>query len=227
MTNCGSCMYIYVYIYIYSGANIWRLNIPATTTSLNLCWPTVGPIETTLIFIGNWEICPQPSFMIYRHLLEADVSPGSLVVCYYKCHRQLRKVINEGTFWKTDALLYISRAIGTHDDVIKWKHFPRYWSFVRGIHRSPVNSSHKGQRRGALMFSLICAWINAWVHNFEAGGLRRHRANNDVIVKEYTRRQNFFCYEFSWNNKSDHILLCISGQSMSPRMLYIYIHNIW
>ena len=23
-----------------------------------------------------------------------------------------------------------------HDDVIKWKHFPRYWPFVRGIHRS-------------------------------------------------------------------------------------------
>ena len=31
-----------------------------------------------------------------------------------------------------------------HDDVIKWKHFPRYWPFVRGIHRSPVNSPHKG-----------------------------------------------------------------------------------
>ena len=41
-----------------------------------------------------------------------------------------------------------------HDDVIKWKHFPRYWPFVRGIHRSPVNSPHKGQWRGALMFSL-------------------------------------------------------------------------
>ena len=48
----------------------------------------------------------------------------------------------------------------THDDVIKWKHFPRYWPFVRGIHRSPVNSPHKGQWRGALMFSLICVWIN-------------------------------------------------------------------
>ena len=35
-----------------------------------------------------------------------------------------------------------------HDDVIKWKHFPRYWPFVRGIHRSPVNSPHKGQWRG-------------------------------------------------------------------------------
>ena len=51
-----------------------------------------------------------------------------------------------------------------HDDVIKWKHFPRYWTFVRGIHRSPVNSLHKGQWRGALMFSLICVWINGWAH---------------------------------------------------------------
>ena len=49
-----------------------------------------------------------------------------------------------------------------HDDVIKWKRFPRNWSFVRGIHRSPVNSPHKGQWRGALMFSLICVWINDW-----------------------------------------------------------------
>ena len=44
-----------------------------------------------------------------------------------------------------------------HDDVIKWKLFPRYWPFVRGIHRSPANSPHKGQRRVTLMFSLICA----------------------------------------------------------------------
>ena len=47
-----------------------------------------------------------------------------------------------------------------YDDVINWKHFPRYRPFVRGIHRWPVNSPHKGQWRGALMFSLICAWIN-------------------------------------------------------------------
>ena len=42
-----------------------------------------------------------------------------------------------------------------HDNVIKWKHFPRNWPFVRGIHRSPVNSTHKVQWRRALMFSLI------------------------------------------------------------------------
>ena len=69
-----------------------------------------------------------------------------------------------------------------HDDVIKWKHFPRYWPFVRGIRQSPVNSPHKGQRHGTLMLSLIGAWINGWVNNREAGDLRRHRAHNDVIV---------------------------------------------
>ena len=69
-----------------------------------------------------------------------------------------------------------------HDDVIKCKHIPRYWSFVRVIHRSPVNSSHKGQWRGALMFSLICARINGWINNRKAGDLRRHHAHYDVTV---------------------------------------------
>ena len=50
------------------------------------------------------------------------------------------------------------------------------------IFRSPVNSPHKGQWRGALMFSLICVWINGWVNNREAGDLRRYRAHYDVIV---------------------------------------------
>ena len=69
-----------------------------------------------------------------------------------------------------------------HDDVIKWKHLPRYWPFVRGIHRSLVNSLHKGQWRGALIFSFICVWMNDWVNNREAGDLRRHRGHYDVIV---------------------------------------------
>ena len=45
----------------------------------------------------------------------------------------------------------------------------------------------KGQWRGALIFSLICAWINAWVNNREAGNLRRHRAHYDVIVMDEVR----------------------------------------
>ena len=69
-----------------------------------------------------------------------------------------------------------------HDDVIKRKHFPHYWPFVQGIHRSPVNSPHKGQWRGALMFLWSVLWINSWVNNREAGDLARHCAHYDVIV---------------------------------------------
>ena len=69
-----------------------------------------------------------------------------------------------------------------------WRHqmeqFPRYWPFVRGIHRSPVNSPHKGQWRGALIFSLICARIDGWVNNRKAGDLRRHVVHFDVIVMQ-------------------------------------------
>ena len=40
----------------------------------------------------------------------------------------------------------------------------------------------KSQWRGALIFSLICVWINGWVNNCEAGDLRRYRAHYNVIV---------------------------------------------
>ena len=56
----------------------------------------------------------------------------------------------------------------------QWKHFPRYWPFVWGI--------HKGQWRGALVFFFICAWINVWVNNREAGDLGRNRAHYAAIV---------------------------------------------
>ena len=58
----------------------------------------------------------------------------------------------------------------------------RYWPFVWGIRRSPVNSPHKGQWRGALLFSLICTQINGWVNNHKAGDLRRHGGHYEVTV---------------------------------------------
>ena len=58
-----------------------------------------------------------------------------------------------------------------HDDVIKWKHFPRYWPMCGEF------SAHK-----ALKCSLICAWTNGWVNNRAAGDLKRHRAHYDVTV---------------------------------------------
>ena len=49
---------------------------------------------------------------------------------------------------------------------------------------------HKGQWRGGLMFSLICAWINGWVNNHEADDLRCHRAHYDISVMN-CRLHNF------------------------------------
>ena len=52
-----------------------------------------------------------------------------------------------------------------YDDVIKWKHFPRYWPVTRSFD-----------------VFLICAWINGWINNGETGDLRRHRSHYDGIV---------------------------------------------
>ena len=103
-------------------------------------------------------------------------------------------------WWWPMASSRAHRQIFWHDDVIRWKHFPRYWSFVRGINRFSVNSPHKGQWRGALVFSLICDWINGWVNNREAGDLIRHRFYIDVTVmngKQYTRSGGYFRWKFS------------------------------
>ena len=72
-------------------------------------------------------------------------------------HGPLLATYNRKDYIFTDTPLSFEFKV-THDDVIKWKEFPCYWPFVRGIHRSPVNSRHKGQRCGALMF--FCLRLN-------------------------------------------------------------------
>ena len=73
------------------------------------------------------------------------------------------------------------------DDCLTWWHnqmeiFSTLLAFVWGIHQWPVNSPHKGQWHGALMFSLICVWTNSWANNGDTGDLRRHGAHYDVTV---------------------------------------------
>ena len=64
--------------------------------------------------------------------------------------------------------------------------FSALLAICAGSPRSPVNSPHKGQWRGALMFSLICVWINSWVNNREVGDLRCYRAQYDVILLSWS-----------------------------------------
>ena len=101
-------------------------------------------------------------------------------------HRQIKVLFLIALTMNTRYVLYnISLSDSPrreHDDVIKWKRFSRYRPFVRGIHRPPVDSPHKGLWRGALMFSLISAWTNSWANNRDAGDLRCHRAHCDVTI---------------------------------------------
>ena len=59
-------------------------------------------------------------------------------------------------------------------------------TFTALLARSPVNSLHKSLFRGALMFSLLCAWTNGLVNNQNAISLRRNGAHYDVIVMKPT-----------------------------------------
>ena len=114
--------------------------------------------------------------------------PRDSVVYFKKKWHRMNEMLFKIAYGRTETKTCVIqlRICRWHYDVIKWKHFPRYWPFVRGIHRSPVKSPHTGQWRGALMFSLIYARINGWVNSREAGDLRRHRAHYDVIVMHST-----------------------------------------
>ena len=69
--------------------------------------------------------------------------------------------------------------VAHHDDIIRWKHFPRYRSLCGEItgHRwiSRTTASN------AELF--ICAWTNGCANNRDAGDLRHHCAHYDVTVR--------------------------------------------
>ena len=92
-------------------------------------------------------------------------------VCIFACMRH--EVIRRPTVENTYARSW-------------WRHqmetFSALLAFCAGIHRSPMNSPHKGQWRGALMFSVICTRINGCANDGDAGDLRRHLAHYDVII---------------------------------------------
>ena len=120
-----------------SSSHCFALNIlpltPAWLEQFGIIWKTIFTSITNIFF---WK----------RYTLSYEMR---VVFPYFA------SIINPSSPYMNLAIITPIEVL--HDDVIKWKHFPRYWPFVRGIHRSPVNSPHKGPWRGALMFSLNCA----------------------------------------------------------------------
>ena len=65
-----------------------------------------------------------------------------------------------------------------------WRHLMETYSALLaiGARNSPMNFPHKGQWRGALILSLICAWLNGRVINREVGDLIHYHAHCDIII---------------------------------------------
>ena len=101
----------------------------------------------------------------FSHIREMNFN-GTEAICLSKCRwgnpvkygengsmpNQTKNITKHSIYKCIEVCFSQEYVLSSHDDVIKWKHFPRYWPFVRGIHRWPVNSPHKGQWHGALMF---------------------------------------------------------------------------
>ena len=85
-----------------------------------------------------------------------------------------------------------------HDDVIKWKHFPRYWPFVRGIHRSGDFPAQRPVTRSFDVFFDLRPNIQYWVNNREVGDLRRHRCQYDVNIMTLPMTRN----NFEWTSRT-------------------------
>ena len=123
--------------------------------------------STAICFGSKWQlVC---TTQVWPLICEKPLRESMMTKIYSAMYSIPKQQWVRGTvydYWNCNEIIIPSRWRPFHDDVIKWKHFPRYWPFVRGIHRSPVNSPHKGQWRGALMFSLICTRINGWVNQW-------------------------------------------------------------
>ena len=133
-----------MYIYIRANESVKR-NISQTSK----------PKLRYYLNIFTSDLRKQNSICSPRYLDYTSSFPLIFVLWCYRVDIELDKYRN----FPLEERLFIP----CYDDVIKWKHLPRYLPFVRAIHRSPMNSPHKGQWRWALTFSLICTWINGWV----------------------------------------------------------------
>ena len=145
------------------------------------------------------------SFIKKKHMPRHSVSPwcGQLVLTdtttRFIIFKDFFNIIDfKYILIREKILMWIGRnRVPNYMHLTWWRHqmetFSALQAICAGIHRSPVNFPHKGQWRGALMFSLIYAWINGWVNTGEIGNFRRHRTNYDVIVmmhSKYTGSRN-------------------------------------
>ena len=138
----------------------WQ-SCPLPSNNRNLC-QSLRSYSVTLTLIETLlKLHPSRLFILFlRSIIPAQYFFSTIITCtntlrpmkngHHFCRQHFQMYFLE---WQPSYFDFHFTEV-CHDDVIKWKHFPRYWPFVRWTHWSPVNSPHKSQWRGAF-FDLL------------------------------------------------------------------------
>ena len=120
---------------------------PTPTPPHNHNHPTLNPTPLPTFTTVNDNIIEKQMISVIQNVEWAHFPVSDSII---------ERTRSPYTWWRHDMKTFLvsgrfpsqrdrNADIWYHDDVIKWKHFPRYWPFMWGIHRSLVNSPHKGQ----------------------------------------------------------------------------------
>ena len=152
-----------------------------------------------LVHSTNWYIHIHSANILYITwtiihayiMLTTDFRGLPVSLIQFKCFRchQTTQVLEY--LWENDTFISIQQVYGHALPCWQLQNYMmtssngnifRVTGHLCGEFTGPVNPSHKGQWRGALVFSLICAGMNGWENNRQAGDLRRQHARYDVTV---------------------------------------------
>ena len=126
--------------------------------------------------LNNLEFCCSISWSIQHSCKSCRMTLGDLA-CRLRGHYQ-----HPGCGGQPVSGLQPCEAHDRHDDVIKWKHFWRYWPLCGEFTGHRWIPCTKTSDAELWCFLWSAPWINGWVNNREAGDLRRQRAHYDAII---------------------------------------------
>ena len=175
-------------------AILTEIIIACLKNATNLC---LALLPVTLIFDAYYISCQlQTSWrrnfeqFLYTHVrcISLHISgKRTLDIGFFRCDAFYEMNHKESSTVSWINRCCIAQSKIKHDDVIKWKNFPRNLPLMRGIHRSLVNSPHKGQWRRALSKQSWGWWLETptrslWRYCNESNLIH----SSDIPLKEIT-----------------------------------------
>ena len=120
-------------------------------------------------FVGVWGL--------FTHIVWLVEYWGNCMIAQFVKKSTGRNDVGHITFtWET-----------AHVDVMKWKHFPRYWSFLC------VCGGGGGGGGGGIHWPPVDSQTNGWANNRDIGNFRRHSTHYDITVMLCRQINTLFC----------------------------------